>query len=147
MRLGPAVVSHLEALDFARRYDPQPFLLTEEGAQGHPFFERMAVSGWLVSALVNRLMVNEMLSNPVAIVGQPGVERLRWARPVYPGDELMVEAEVIGSRLLGSRPGIGLVRQRIRVRNQERRLVMTADVALLVEAPDRTFVMHRMQEG
>lgn len=147
MRLGPVTVAHLEALDFARRYDPQPFLVSEAGAAGHPFFERMAVSGWLVSALVNRLMVNEMLANPVAIMGQPGVERLRWLRPVYPDDELIVEAEVVASRLLLSRRGIGLVRQRVRTRNQDRRLVMTADISLLVEAPERTFVMHRMQEA
>jgi acyl dehydratase len=147
MRLGPIMVPVLEALDFARRYDPLPFLVSEDGAAGHPFFERMAVSGWFVSALVNRLMVQEMLANPVAMMGLPGVERLRWTRPVYPGDELMVEAEVTGTRLLASRAGIGLVLQGIRVRNQDQRLVMSAALSFLVEAPERTFVMHRMLEA
>jgi acyl dehydratase len=143
VRLGPVTVSHLAALDFARAYDPQPFLLSDAGASGHPIFTRMAASGWLVSALMNRLMVDEMNANPVAVVGQPGVERIRWLRPVYPGDALMLEAEVVGARLLASRPGIGLVRQRLRTRNQEKRLVMTAMLALMVAAPERQRVLHR----
>lgn len=147
VRLGPVTVSHQAALDFARAYDPQPFLLSEAGASGHPIFTRMAASGWLVSVLMNRLMVEEMNRNPVAVVGQPGVEKIRWLRPVYPGDALTLEAEVVGGRLLASRPGIGLVRQRLRTRNQEKKLVMTAMLALMVAAPDRQRVVHRQVAG
>jgi acyl dehydratase len=147
VRMGPVRVGHLEALEFARRYDPQPFLLSDAGTEGSPIFERMAVSGWLVSALMNRLIVDDMLANPVAIVGMLGVERLRWSRPVYPDDELMLEAEVIAARRLASRPEIGLVRQQIRARNQEKKLVMTASLALMVAAPDRLVVLHRMVDA
>jgi len=144
MRLGPLFVAHLEAQDFARRYDPLPFLLSEEGAADHPLFSRMAASGWLVAALVNRALVEECLVNPVAVVGQPGVEALRWIRPVYPGDELMVEAEVIGTRRLLSRTDLGLVRQRLRVTNAARQPVMSARLALLVEAPPLTQVVQQL---
>lgn len=146
-RMGPVTVGRIEAVDFARRYDPQTFLLSEEGADGHPIFARMAVSGWLVSALVNRLIVDDLRANPAAVVGMPGVERLRWVRPVYPDDELMVEAEVVSIRRLASWPGIGLIRQKVRARNQERKLVLTAILALLVAAPERLTVMHRMVDA
>lgn len=125
-RLGPIPVTRAEALDFARRYDPQPFHLSEEGAQGHPFFERMAASGWLVCALAMRLLVEDMKANPVASVGTPGVDSIRWLKPVYPGDLLTLETEVTATRPLASRPGLGLVRQRQRVWNQHRQAVMTA---------------------
>lgn len=147
MLLGPVTVGHLQALDFARAYDPLPFLLSEEGAAGHPLFAGMAVSGWLVAALVNRLMVEEYLANPLAVVGEPGVESLRWLRPVYPGDQLSVEVEVIGTRLLARHPGLGLLRQRLRARNQDRQPVMTARLALLVRAPARTQLVHQLVDG
>ncbi|WP_194743343.1 MaoC/PaaZ C-terminal domain-containing protein [Thermaurantiacus tibetensis] len=144
VRMGPSTVGHLEAQDFARRYDPQPYLLSEEGARDHPIFARMAVSGWLVSAIVNRLIVDDLRANPAAVLAMPGVERLRWVRPVYPGDHLMVEAEVVSMRRLASWPGIGLVRQKLRARNGDGKLVLTAVLALLVSAPERTTVLHRM---
>lgn len=147
MQLGPVTVGHLQALDFARAYDPLPFLLSEDGAADHPLFARMAVSGWLVAALVNRLMVEEYLANPVAVVGEPGVERLRWLRPVYPGDQISVEVDVTGTRLLARHPGLGLVRQRLRARNQDRLPVMTARLGLLVRAPARTHVVNLLVDG
>ncbi|WP_448582803.1 MaoC/PaaZ C-terminal domain-containing protein [Thermaurantiacus sp.] len=147
VRLGPLTISRSEAEDFARRYDPQPFLITDEGAKGHPIFRRMAVSGWLVSALVNRLIVEEMQQNPAALVGMPGLERLRWVRPVYPDDVLMVEAEVVSMRRLPRWPGIGLVRQKLRARTQERKLVLSAVLALLIAAPERLTVMHRLVDA
>lgn len=147
VRMGPVTVGRIEAVDFARRYDPQPYLLSDEGAQGHPIFARMAVSGWLVSALMNRLVVEDMRANPVAMVGMPGAERLRWVRPVYPDDQLMLEAEVIAMRRLASWPGTGLIHQKVRARNQERKLVLTALFPWLVAAPERLTVMHRMVDG
>lgn len=147
VRMGPVRVGRLEAQDFARRYDPLPFLLADEGAEGHPIFARMAVSGWLVSALVNRLIVADMRENPVAMLGMPGAERLRFVRPVYPDDALVVEAEVVSMRRLASWPHIGLVRQKVRARNQERRLVLTAVLSMLVAAPERLTVMHRMVDA
>ncbi|MCS6986805.1 MAG: MaoC/PaaZ C-terminal domain-containing protein [Sphingomonadaceae bacterium] len=147
MRLGPVTVERTEAIAFARRYDPQPFLLCDEDAERNPLFRRLPVSGWLVSALVNRLLVEELRANPVAVMGQPGVDRLRWVRPVFPGDQLSVEAEVVRTHLLLSRRDVGVVRQRLRVRNQDRRVVLTAELSLLVAAPARRFVLERWDEA
>jgi acyl dehydratase len=140
-RLGPIPVTLAEAVEFAARYDPQPFHLSEEGARDHPFFERLAASGWLTCALMMRLMVNEMQANPVASVGTPGVDRIRWLHPVYPGDLLWLETEVTAKRLLRSRAGVGLVHRRMRTHNQNRCLVMTCEswdfLATETSAPER----------
>lgn len=133
-RLGPVTVDRTEAVAFAQAYDPLPFHLSEAGAEGHPFFRAMAVSGWHVCMLMNRLMVEEMLQNPVATIGSPGVERIRWRAPVYPQDRLSLETEVVGLRLLRSRPDVGLVHKRLRCWNQARALVMTGEIAQFVAA-------------
>ncbi|MBS3960707.1 MAG: acyl dehydratase [Sandarakinorhabdus sp.] len=140
-RLGPVTVCRHEAIAFAARYDPQPFHLSDEGAADHPFFAGIVVSGWLTCALMMRLLVDEMRENPVASVGTPGVDRIRWRSPVYPGDALVLETEVSGKRLLKSRPHMGLVHKRLRTTNQHRRLVMTSEtwefVALDSAQPER----------
>ncbi|WP_448586761.1 MaoC/PaaZ C-terminal domain-containing protein [Thermaurantiacus sp.] len=144
LRMGPTSVSRLQALAFAKAYDPQPFLLSDEGAASHPLVHRMAASGWMVAALAHRLLIDDMLANPVALVAEPGVDRLRWLRTVHPGDSLTLEADVIQRRRLASRPGLGLVRMRLRMWNQARALVMTAVLLLLVEAPLHPVVEHRI---
>lgn len=140
-RLGPIPVNLADAVEFATRYDPQPFHLREEGAKDHPFFERLAASGWLTCALMMRLMVDEMHANPVASVGTPGVDRIRWTKPVYPGDILWLETEITGKRLLRTRPGVGLVHRKLRAHNQHHALVMTSEswefVAVETDAPER----------
>jgi len=140
-RLGPVLVSREEAVAFATRYDPQPFHLSDAGAEDHPFFAGVVASGWLTCSLMMRLLVDEMRENPVASVGTPGVDRIRWRFPVYPGDSLKLETEVTGKRLLKSRPHVGLVHKRLRTTNQDRRLVMTSEtwefVALDSAFPER----------
>ncbi len=140
-RLGPAPVNLAEAVAFARRFDPQPFFLSEEGVKNHPFFARMAVSGWFTCALMMRLLVDEMHANPVASVGTPGIDHIRWLHPVYPGDLLRLETEITGKRLLGSRPGVGLVHRHMRTHNQDGRLVMRCEswefLTLETPAPER----------
>lgn len=126
-RLGPIAVTKAECLDFARRYDPKPFHLCDEGAEGHPFLRRMAASGWFPCTLLMRLLVDEMRANPVASVGTPGVDRIRWLYPVYLLDRLSLEAEESGKRLPKSRPELGLLHRRLRTTNQDRRLVMTCE--------------------
>lgn len=128
-RLGPIHVMRAQALDFARTYDPQPFFLSDAATRDHPFFERMAVSGWLTCALMMRLLVDDMKENPVAAVGTPGVDRIRWQKPVYPGDDLTLESEVLALRRLKSHPSVGLVAKRLRTHNQSRALVMEAHIS------------------
>ena len=136
-RLGPIWASRQEAISFARKYDPQPFLLSEQGAAGHPFFRRMAISGWLTCALLMRLIVDDMRANPVALVGSPGVDRIRWRAPVYPEDRLMLETEVSGLGRLARRDDVGVVRLALAAWNAERQRVVEADLSLLVSVHRR----------
>lgn len=135
-RLGPIWASRHEAVSFAQKYDPQPFHLSDEGAAGHPFFRGLALSGWLTCALLMRLIVDDMRQNPVALIGSPGVERIRWKAPVYPDDRLMLETVVTGLHHLPRRDDVGVVRLGLHCWNEERAKVLEAELSLLV-ATDR----------
>ncbi|MFN3591867.1 MAG: MaoC/PaaZ C-terminal domain-containing protein [Thermaurantiacus sp.] len=119
-------------MSFAQKYDPQPFHLSDEGAAGHPFFSGLALSGWLTCALLMRLIVDDMRANPVALIGSPGVERIRWKAPVYPEDRLMLETVVSGLHQLPKRRDVGVVRLTLRAWNNERAKVLDAEMSLLV---------------
>ncbi len=131
-RLGPTWASRHEAISFAQKYDPQPFHLSDEGAAGHPFFTGLALSGWLTCALLMRLIVDDMRANPVALIGSPGVERIRWKAPVYPEDRLMLETVVDGLHILPNREDVGVVRLALLARNAEKLKVLDAELSLLV---------------
>lgn len=86
-----ANVSREECLEFARRYDPQPFHLDDDAADSS-VFRGLAASGWLTSAVTMRLVVESGVMRGSGILGT-GVDELRWLAPVYPGDNLHVEAK------------------------------------------------------
>lgn len=108
---GPIAVDEQEVLDFARRYDPQPFHIDPAAAAAGPFGGLIA-SGWHSCALMMRVLVEEYLS-PASSLGSPGVDELRWLRPVRPGDVLHVRTEVLDARVSRSRPDRGVVRTRV----------------------------------
>jgi len=125
--LGPIEVSREEAVDFARKYDPQPFHLDDAAAAAHPFFKRLAISGWQTCALAMRLMVDDMQAHNAQSLGSPGIDQIRWLRPVYPGDRLMLEAETLEVKRSRSRPEMGSVKRRWTMRNQDGEPVMTME--------------------
>lgn len=121
---GSYAVTREEVIDFASKYDPQPFHLSDEAAaQTH--FGRLSASGWHTCAMMMAMLVENMKTNRQAGLGSPGQEELRWLKPVYPGDTLSVETEVIDKRASKSRPEMGSYRSRITVRNQHGDAVMT----------------------
>jgi len=107
---GTVRVDEDELVDFGRRFDPQPFHVDREAAAATPFGGLIA-SGWHTCALLMRLFAQEYLS-PVSSLGSPGVDELRWIRPVRPGDELMLRTTVVEARRSRSKPDRGLVRTR-----------------------------------
>ena len=117
---------------FARQFDPQPFHLDEEGGRG-TLFEGLAASGWHTAALTMRLLVDSNLKPAGGIVGTRA-EELRWPRPVRPGDELRVEAEILEVRPSRSRPGEGYVKCRSTTLNQRGEPVQVLLINLLVRA-------------
>ncbi len=123
-RFGAYEVTREEAVDFARRYDPQPFHLSEEAAAA-THFGRLSASGWHTCAMMMAMLVAHMKETRQASLGSPGMDELRWLKPVYPGDTLSVETEVLEARVSASRPEMGITKSRMTVLNQEGAAVMT----------------------
>jgi acyl dehydratase len=115
---------------FAAQFDPQPFHLDEDAARGS-FFGGLAASGWHTASLTMRLLVESDFRPAGGIIGSRADE-LKWPRPVRPGDELTVEAEVLEVRPSRSRPGYGFVKCRVRTVNQDGEPVQVLVMNLLV---------------
>jgi len=121
---GSYEVTREEVLEFARKYDPQPFHLSdEEAAKTH--FGRIAASGWHTCAMTMAVIARFVVNDQQAGLGAPGVDELRWLKPVYPGDTLTVHGKVVEATPSRSKPEIGSVRTRTTVTNQDGVPVMT----------------------
>ena len=118
-------VTAREIVDFAKKYDPQPFHI-DEAAGKHSFFSGLAASGWLTAAIVMRLRV-ESINVSGGMIGA-GVEEMRWTQPVRPDDRLRTLAEILETRRLSSRQDFGLIRSRTTVFNQKDEVVMKSIV-------------------
>ena len=117
-------VTREEVLEFARKYDPQPFHLSdEEAAKTH--FGRLSASGWHTCAMTMAVIARYVVDDRQAGLGSPGVDELRWLRPVYPGDRLTVRGAVVEKIPSRSKPHIGVIRTRTTVSNQDRVDVMS----------------------
>ena len=123
-RFGDYPVTREEVIAFAEKYDPQPFHLSDEGAAG-TYFGRLSASGWHTCAMTMAMLVAHLEANEQAGLGSPGIDELRWRRPVYPGDRLRCETEVLEKRRSESRPEMGIYRSRMTVLNQDDVVVMT----------------------
>ncbi len=114
---GRARVDAARIKSFAAEFDPQPFHLDEEAARGS-LFGGLAASGWHTAALTMRLLVESEVKPAGGIVGA-GFDEFRWPRPVRPGDELTIEAEVLEVRPSKSQPDKGIVKLRTTTLNQK----------------------------
>lgn len=123
VRFGSATISEAEIVEFGRRFDPQPFHIDPEAAKKSPFGGLIA-SGWHTASLAMRLLVDHYVSR-TASLGSPGVDEVRWRKPVRPGDTLSVRATIVESKLSRSKPGQGTVRTYVEVLNQQQEIVMT----------------------
>ncbi|WP_420605468.1 MaoC family dehydratase [Novosphingopyxis sp.] len=121
---GRYEVTREEVMRFAEAYDPQPFHLDDEAAAG-TYFGRLSASGWHSCAMTMRMMVDSWKNEAQASLGSPGIDELRWLRPVYPGDILRVESELIEKRRSASRPDMGITKSRQTTFNQKDEPVMT----------------------
>ncbi|OWK28156.1 MaoC family dehydratase [Sphingomonas mucosissima] len=121
---GSYKVTREEVMDFASRYDPQPFHLSDDAA-ARTHFGRISASGWHTCAMVMSMIVENLKNNKQAGLGSPGVDELRWLKPVYPGDTLRCETEVIEKRQSQSRPEMGIFKSRMTVYNQDDVAVMS----------------------
>ena len=122
---GRCEVTREAVLEFAARFDPQPFHL-DDAAAARSLFGRLAASGWHTAAMAMRMMCEGYLLESASL-GSPGVEKLSWPAPVYPGDVLGMRHTVLESRPLASRPGVGLVKSRNEALNQHGQVVLSME--------------------
>jgi acyl dehydratase len=114
-----------EIVTFARQFDPQPFHVDPQAAREGPFGGLIA-SGWHTCAVGMRLMVEQYIGRTVSL-GSPGIEDIRWLRPVRAGDTLSYSRTVLESRASATRAGVGLVKQRWQAVNQAGETVLTME--------------------
>ena len=133
---GSYEVTREEVLEFARKYDPQPFHLSdEEAAKTH--FGRIAASGWHTCAMTMAVLARYVVEHQQAGLGSPGIDQLRWRRPVYPGDTLHVRSTIVEKTLSRSKPEMGSFRSDMVVTNQQDQQVMTfTSIVLIRRQPD-----------
>lgn len=128
-RTEGATITEAQILDFAFRYDPQPFHLDAEAAR-HSVYGGLIASGFQTMAIAFRLWHAEKIVNPSA-QGSPGMDQIRWFLPVRPGDTIHVEVEAVSARPSASRPALGIVEWRYDVFNQKGERAMTWTAAAL----------------
>ena len=135
---GRYEVTRDEVIEFATKYDPQPFHLSdEEAAKTH--FGRLAASGWHTAAMMMRMLVDNMSDIQQAGLGSPGIDELRWLKPVFPGDVLRIESEILDKRPSRSRADMGSFRSRSTIFNQDDVAVMTVvSIGLVRRSPAAT---------
>ena len=133
---GPIAVEQDEIITFAQRFDPQMFHTDPEFAR-RTMFGGLIASGWHTASLTMRLFVDHYLSK-VASLGSPGLQELRWEKPVRPGDELSIRVTVLKTKRSRSKPDRGVVHSFIEVINQKGEVVMSMKPVNLLLCRDRT---------
>ena len=123
--MGRHTFGEEEIVAFARQFDPQPFHIDAQAAKATPFGGLIA-SGWHTCAVGMRLMVDQYIARTVSL-GSPGIEDIRWLRPVRAGDTLTYSRIVTESRASTTRAGVGLVKHRWEAVNQSGETVLTME--------------------
>jgi acyl dehydratase len=131
---GTIRVEEQEVIDFGRRFVPLPYHIDKEAAK-NSIYGRVIASGWHTAALMMRLYTDHYLSH-VANLGSPGVDQLRWDKPVFPGDELSIRITVAEARRSASKPDRGILTSFIEVLNQNGEIVMSLKSVNFVRCRD-----------
>jgi acyl dehydratase len=128
---GPRRVTREEITAFAAQFDPQPMHLDEEAAR-HTMLGGLAASGWHTCCIMMRMIADGLLLD-TASMGAPGVDEVKWLRPVRPGDSLTVRGRVQGARASQSKPDRGFVSFFWEVVNDRGEKVMTLTCPQMVQ--------------
>ena len=121
---GSVAVTEAEILEFGRRWDPQDMHTDPEKAARGPFKGLIASGGWHTSCMLMQLYADHYLSK-CASMASPGLDELRWHKPVRPGDELRIRVRVLAAERSRSKPDRGIVRTGVEVLNQHGEVVMS----------------------
>jgi acyl dehydratase len=127
---GSIQVTEADIIEFAKRYDPQEFHVDPAAAVHGPYGGLIA-SGWHTAALMMRMFAEDFLSKASSL-GSPGIDELRWPRPVRPGDTLRVRVTVLEARRSRSKPDRGIVSSLAEVLNQDGDVVLSMKAATFI---------------
>jgi len=121
--VGTVTASEAEIVDFATRFDPQPFHVDKEAAAAS-IYGGIIASGWHTCGMMMRLIVDKFLIR-AASLGSPGIDEIRWIKPVRGGDTLRVALTVLETRPSASKPDRGVIVTSWEAKNQRGELVAT----------------------
>jgi acyl dehydratase len=120
--IGTVTPTREDIVAFASQFDPQPFHLDEEAAKAS-VFGGLCASGWHTCSMAMRLMVTNFLQYSASL-GSPGLDNIRWLKPVFPGDTLRLQTTCLQSRPMSKRADVGMVLNRWEMFNQHDQPVM-----------------------
>lgn len=120
---GDALITEREVVEFATQYDPQPFHIDKPAAE-KSMFGGLIASGWMTGSIMMRMTVDHFVS-PQSGLGSPGIDEVRWTRPVRPGDRLRMRVTIVESRRSASKPDRGIIRSLSEAINQNGDVVMS----------------------
>ena len=126
---GSRTITRDEIIAFAREFDPQPFHLDAEAAK-RSIYGGLIASGWHTASVSMRLVVDGFLSRAAGL-GSPGLDQLRWLKPVRSGDTLSVRVEILEVRPSRSKPDRGSIRVKYETLNQDRQVVLELTCAII----------------
>ena len=129
-KLGPLFVSKEEVIDFAKKYDPQPFHISEEKAK-ESLFGGLCASGWHTCALYMKMLCDSFIKN-LASLGSPGMNEIRWIKPLFPDQEIFGNVTIISKKPSKSKPNIGSMITKSEVYNENKELIMTLESISIV---------------
>ena len=119
---GAYEVTREDVLAFAAEFDPQPFHLDEEAGRAS-LLGGLAASGWHSCSILMRMIFDAFMDGSTSL-GSPGIDEVKWLKPVFPGDVLSVRREILEARASASKPDRGIVRFRFELLNQKGEVVM-----------------------
>jgi len=119
---GAYEVTREDVLAFAAEFDPQPFHLDDEAGRAS-LLGGLAASGWHSCSILMRMIFDAFMGGSTSL-GSPGIDEVKWLKPVFPGDVLSVRREILEARASASKPDRGIVRFRFELLNQKGEVVM-----------------------
>ncbi len=127
---GPRRVTREEVIGFAAQYDPQPMQLDEEAARG-TMLGGLGASGWHTCCIMMKMIADNLLRD-AASMGAPGVDEVKWLKPLRPGTSITLLTTVLEARTSKSRPEMGFVKIRMDVLDDDRQPVMTLTTSMIM---------------
>jgi len=127
---GPRLVTREEIVAFAAEFDPQPMHLDEEAARAS-ILGGLAASGWHTCCLMMRMACDGFVLNSSSM-GAPGVDEVKWLKPLRPGTNITLQTTVLDTRASNSRPEMGFVKIRMDVLDDDREPVMTLTTSMIM---------------